>query len=148
MAIDRRSVPNGMGWNIVSSPEVGEWVAVRAGGRYHADASQAIGLEKDGQLIAGVIFERYNGESMWMHVAIEGRLTPAYLKAIFHYAFIYCDVKKVIGTVTSDNVKARKFDENLGFTEEGRIKDAAPDGDIIIYTMSKDQCRFINYGRR
>lgn len=137
-----------MGWNIISSPDVGEWVAARAGGKFCADAMQAIGLEKNGNIIAGVIYERYNGESMWVHVAIEGRLTPAYLRAIFDYPFVYCDVKKVIGTVSSGNVKAIKFDENLGFTEEARIRDAAPDGDIIIYTMSKDQCRYINYGRR
>ena len=137
-----------MGWNIVSCPEVGEWVADRAGGKYHAEAMQAIGLVKENKIIAGVIFERYNGQSMWMHVAIEGRLTPAYLKAIFKYAFIDCDVEKVIGTVASTNVKAIKFDENLGFTEECRIRNAAPDGDIILYTMSKTNCRFINYGRR
>lgn len=137
-----------MGRNIVSGPEVGEWVAARAGGKYHADSAQAIGLERDGVIIAGVIFERYNGVSLWVHVAIEGRLTPSYLKAIFHYAFVVCDVEKVIGTVSSGNLKAIKFDENLGFTEEGRIKDAAPEGDIIIYTMTKSNCRFINYGRR
>lgn len=136
-----------MGWNIVSCPEVGEWVADRVGGKYHPDDSQAIGLEKNGEIIAGVIFERYNGQSMWMHVAIEGRLTPSYLKAVFKYAFIDCDVEKLIGTVASTNVKAIKFDENLGFTEECRIRDATPDGDIILYTMSKEQCRFINYVR-
>jgi hypothetical protein len=137
-----------MGRNIVSCPEVGEWVADRVGGKYNAADSQAIGLEKDGNLIAGVIFERYNGVSLWMHVAIEGRLTPAYIKAIFNYAFIDCDVEKVIGTVTSGNVKAIKFDEHLGFTEEGRIRNACIEGDIILYTMTKEQCRYINYGRR
>lgn len=136
-----------MGWNIVSCPEVGEWVAERVGGKYHQDDAQAIGLEKNGQIIAGVIFERYNGHSLWVHIAAEGRLTPSFVKAICKYAFIDCDVEKVIGTVTSGNVKAMKFDENLGFIEEGRIRDAAPDGDIIIYTMSKSNCRFINYGR-
>ena len=136
-----------MGRNIVSCPEVGEWVADRVGGKYNPSDSQAIGLEKDGKLIAGVIFERYNGVSLWLHVAIEGRLTPDYIKAIFKYAFVDCDVEKVIGTVTSGNVKAIKFDEHLGFTEEARIRDAAPDGDIIIYTMLKRNCRFINYGR-
>ena len=136
-----------MGRNIVSGPEVGEWVADRVGGKYHADDAQAIGLEKEGQIIAGVIFERYNGHSMWVHVAIEGRLTPDFIRAIFRYAFVDCDVEKVIGTVASTNVKAIKFDESLGFTEEGRIRNAMPDGDIIIYTMSKSNCRFLNYGR-
>ena len=135
-----------MGWNIVSCPEVGEWVADRAGGKYHAEAMQAIGLVKENKIIAGVIFERYNGESLWVHIAAEGRLTPSFVKAICKYAFVDCDVKKVIGTVTSGNVKAIKFDESLGFTEEGRIRDAAPDGDIILYTMTRDQCRFINHG--
>jgi RimJ/RimL family protein N-acetyltransferase len=136
-----------MGWNIVSCPEVGEWVAERVGGRYNASDSQAIGLVRQDKIIAGVIFERYNGASMWVHIAAEGRLTPNFVKAVCTYAFIDCDCEKVIGTVTSGNVKAIKFDKNLGFTEEARIRDAAPDGDIIIYTLSKSNCRFINHGR-
>ena len=136
-----------MGWDLVSGPEVGEWVADRAGGKYHPDDSQAIGLVKDDKIIAGVIFERYNGESLWVHIAAEGRLTPTFIKAVCKYPYIDCDVNKVIATVSSANVKSVKFVENLGFTVEGRIRDAAPDGDIILYTMSKHECRFINYGR-
>lgn len=147
MAIDRRSVPSGMGWNIVSSPEVGEWVADRTGGKYHEAGSQAIGLVKNDKIVAGVIYEKYTGASMMVHIAISGRLTPAYLRAIFDYPFVYCDVNKLIASITSTNVKSIKLVENMGFTVEGRIKDAVPDGDIIMYTMSKFECRFINYGR-
>jgi RimJ/RimL family protein N-acetyltransferase len=132
-----------MGWNIISCPEVGEWVAERVGGKYNPNDSQAIGLVRQNKIIAGVIFERYNGTSMWVHIAAEGRLTPNFVKAVCRYAFVDCDCEKVIGTVTSGNVKAIKFDKNLGFTEEARIRDAAPDGDIIIYTLSKSNCRFI-----
>ena len=136
-----------MGWDIVSGSPVGEWVADRAGGKYHPDDSQAIGLTKDDEIIAGVIFERYNGESLWVHIAAEGRLTPAFIRAICNYAYIDCDVNKTIATVSSGNVKSIRFVENMGFIEEGRVRDAAPDGDIIIYTMSKANCRFINHGR-
>lgn len=48
----------------------------------------AIGLERDGELVAGTIYEGFNGHNVWMHVAIPGRITPAYLRYCFHYPFI------------------------------------------------------------
>jgi hypothetical protein len=36
-----------------------------------------------------------------------------------------------------------KFVEKLGFAEEARITDAAPDGDIILYTLKKADCRYV-----
>ena len=148
MAVNRCSVSNRMGWCIKSSPEVGEWVAARNNSKYHEQASQAIGLVKNEEIVAGVIYERYTGASLTVHIAISGQLTPAYLRAIFDYPFVFCDVNKLIAPVASTNVKSIKLVENMGFIEEGRIRDAAPDGDIIMYTMSKLNCRFINYGRR
>jgi RimJ/RimL family protein N-acetyltransferase len=45
--------------------------------------------------------------------------------------------------VESHNLKSIKLIENMGFTEEGRIKDSQPNGDIILYTMAKGDCRFL-----
>ena len=137
-----------MGWHITDGPDVGEWVAEHTRGRYHPVSSQAIGLVRDDKLVAGVIYENYNGTSLWVHIAITGRLTPQYLKEIFRYPFVTCDVEKIIAPVGSNNVKSSKLVENMGFVEEARIRDATLDGDIIMYTMSKSNCRFINYGRR
>jgi hypothetical protein len=31
----------------------------------------------------------------------------------------------------------------MGFAEEARVKNAAPDGDIIFLTLAKENCRFL-----
>jgi hypothetical protein len=31
----------------------------------------------------------------------------------------------------------------MGFVEEARVKDAAPDGDIIFLTLAQENCRFL-----
>jgi RimJ/RimL family protein N-acetyltransferase len=124
---------------------VGTWVCERTGGKYSSVDSAAIGLERNGSLIAGVLFDHYNGRSIAMHVAADGPhwLNRAYLKACFAYPFIQLGVEKILGLVDSMNVAARRFDEHLGFVLEATIRDAAPHGDLLIYSMTADQCRFI-----
>ena len=49
-----------------------------------------IGLEKDGVLVAGVIYEGYNRQNVWMHVgAVPGKrwMTKDYLLACVRYPF-------------------------------------------------------------
>ena len=139
-----------MGWNIVGGEQVGHWVARRIRGGYFAERSKAIGLECNGELIAGVIYENWNHQSIWCHIAIEGRITPAYLAAIFDYPFNVAQVEKIIVPVGSDNGESLKMVKKMGFVEEGRIKDGRPDGDIVFLTLARDSCRYIKerYGKR
>ena len=139
-----------MGWNITSGAHVGHWVAKRIRGGYCAERSNALGLERNGELVAGVIYENWNHKSIWCHIAIDGRLTPWYLAAIFDYPFNICQVEKIIVPVGSDNEESVRLVEKMGFTEEGRIKDARPEGDLILFTLSRDACRFIGekHGQR
>lgn len=106
----------------------------------------AIGLEENGELIAGVLFDYYNGASINMHVAAKpGRrwLTREYLWYCFYYPFIELKVKRITGLVPESNLAARRFDEHLGFELEARLKDAAPDGDVLIYVMWKENCKHL-----
>jgi hypothetical protein len=77
------------------------------------------------------------------HIAIEGRITKGYLKAIFNYPFEFCKVKKIIVPVSSTHAKSLKLVTKMGFVEEARVKDAAPDGDIIFLTLAREKCRFL-----
>jgi RimJ/RimL family protein N-acetyltransferase len=125
-------------------------VAKRIRGGYFAERSQAIGLVRDGEIVAGVIYENWNQRSIMCHIAIEGRLTPVYLAAIFDYPFKVCEAEKIITPIASENLTSIKLVENMGFSEEARIKDAHPDGDIILFTLSRSACRFLGerYGKR
>jgi len=134
-----------MAGNITTDPHwVCPYVAQSMGARFSPDACTAFGLtnSSDG-LVAGVVFENWNGRSIVAHMAVTGRLTRKYLGAIFRYAFIQCGVGKVILPVSSGNAKSIRFVEHLGFAEEARIKDADPLGDIIIFTLEKSACRFL-----
>lgn len=128
--------------------EIGNWVADRTDGSYFAKHSSAIGLQKDAKTIAGVIYENWNRRTVFCHIAIEGRLTKAYLKAIFDYPFNVLNVEKIIVPVVTDNQKSIKLVQNMGFAEEARIKDGSPLGDIIFMTLARKDCRFlgVRYG--
>ncbi len=104
----------------------------------------ALGLERDGELIAGVIYEGFNGHNIWMHCAIPGRMTRDFLHQCFHYPFIELGCKRVSGYVEASNAKARRFDEHLGFKPEARLRGAASDGgDVILYAMTRKGCRYV-----
>ncbi len=132
---------------VLTRPDlVGPWVAERTGGEW-TGRGQAFGLVDDTKLIAGVILDAYNGASIMMHVAAEPGsrwLNRNFLWACFSYPFDQLKVKKIIGLVGEGNTAARKFDENLGFVLETTLKDAHPDGSLLIYTMNREQCRWLN----
>jgi RimJ/RimL family protein N-acetyltransferase len=142
-----------MGWHLVTGPEAGAWVAAQIDGSYQP-GSTAIGLWRasdafDG-LVAGVLYEQWNGVSIVAHIAISGRMTPAFLAAIFDYPFHVCGVRKVISPIASDNLRSIKLAINMGFEHEATLKDAAPTGDILLFTLTKTKCRFLEdrYGKK
>ena len=52
--------------------------------------------------------------------------------------------RRVTGLVHDNNHDARRFDEHLGFKQEGVLRKAAPDGDdMIVYGMLREECRWI-----
>lgn len=134
---------------IRSDPEVvGPWVAKRIFGPW--TGCPALGLERGGALVAGVLYENWNRRSVTCHIAVQGLMTPAYLAAIFHYPFVYLGCDKILAPVAESNAESIKFVKKLGFQEEARILDAHPDGSLLIFTMTRQDCRFIGerYGQR
>ncbi len=112
---------------------------------------QGIGLEKDGVLVGGVLYAGFNGPNIWMHVAGYGGrwVNRAILKAAFRYPFVQLGVSQVWGWVEASNQKARKLDEHLGFQQHAVLTGAAKDGgDVIIYRMTKEECRFLDKGSK
>lgn len=139
-----------MSFKITSDHEAGHWTATKVDGGYFQERSRSIGLKKDGEFVAGVIYENWHGKSITCHIAVTGRMTPAYLAAIFDYPFNVCNVGKIIVPVSSANIKSIKFVKKMGFQEEARIKDAMADGDMVILTMLKKQCKYLEnrYGTK
>ena len=113
----------------------------------YVENMKSLGLERDGELVAGVLYEGYNGPNVWMHVAaVPGRrwMQRDYLWYCFHYPFNEMNVQRISGYVNASNEQARKFDEHLGFKVEATLSGAAPDGgDVLIYVMRREDCRFL-----
>ncbi len=130
---------------VVIGEPVCQWVADRTTTTYYPGSGQGIGIEKDGKLTCGVLFEGYNGKSIQIHVAIEpgARMTREWLFVLFDYAFRQLGVNKIIGVVDSTNEAALRFDKHIGFVEEAVIADAGKHGDMHILTMTRQQCRFL-----
>lgn len=107
---------------------------------------KGLGLERDGELIAGVVYEGFNGTNVWMHVATTPgkKWTMEYLRYCFYYPFMEMGCKRVSGYVEASNKAAQRFDEHLGFKREAVLKEAATDGgDVILYVMRREDCRYV-----
>lgn len=128
---------------IVTGEHICAWVAQRTGGEYYG-GGQGIGWELDGVLKAGAFFENYCGKSVMGHVAMDTTTAPReWMNVCFHYVFDQLKVKKLIGIVDSTNEKAIRFDKHLGYIHESTIKDAGKHGDTLIFTMTREQCRYL-----
>lgn len=125
--------------------EVGDWITARVRGVFHLDSATAIGVERDGKIIGGCMFESYRGKSVVMHVAGEGKhwITREFIAAITGYCFRQLKVDKVVGPIDSHNADVIRLVEHLGFQKEAVIAGAGWDGDLIFYTMTRRQCRFL-----
>ena len=139
-----------MVWRIVNGPVVGFWVVNHTDGAFWPERSVAMGLERDGELVAGTIFENWNGRSVVCHIAWH-RVTPAYVAAVYDYAYNVANVDKIIGPISSNHTRALKLVSKMGFSEEARIKNAAHDsGDIVLMTQTPERCRYLEprYGQK
>jgi hypothetical protein len=124
---------------------VSEWVAQQVGhigswGEYYA-----IGIEADGQIVAGVVINNYNGANATCHIAISKR-TKLLVELFYHvcnYAFNYCKLKRLTGMVPSNEPHILAFDKHLGFEEEFVMKDGAPGADMHVLVMRPDTCRWL-----
>ena len=130
-----------MPYRIVYGRLVQQYVEERTHGVY-GPLLQAIGLEKSHRIIAGVVFEEWNGKSLVCHIAAD-RLTREFLEIASDYAYNRCGVWKIIAPVFSDNERGKRFVRKFGFQLEAQIREATASGDILLFTMTRQQCRYL-----
>lgn len=107
---------------------------------------RGLSLSKDGEVIAAIVYDEFNGSNVFMHVAATpGRrwMTRAFLHNAFLYPFVQMGANRITGWVEADNLDARRFDEHLGFRPEAVLKGAGSKGqDVILYVMHREDCRY------
>jgi RimJ/RimL family protein N-acetyltransferase len=133
---------------IVTGPHVCEWVCRQLEATGWLGQS-AIGLEQDGEIIAGVLYEGFiPGLSICMHVAAKPGaywVTKDFMRAVFRYPFEQLKCKRVNAFPDAANTKAVEFDKHMGFVQEGVMRCAARDGgDVLVMGMLREECRFLD----
>jgi len=99
-----------------------------------------------GVAVAGAVFDSFTGKSITAHIWVKERtaVSKLWFAAICDYPFNQLGVTKVIGKVDSNNLRAIHIDEHMGFELEAVIGDYSDEGDMLLYTMVKSQCRMLN----
>lgn len=126
---------------------VGAWVAERVGRDDPWTTAAALGLEKDGELVAGIVIDGYVPNARGsMHCAGTGKywLNREFLRACFDYAFNFLNLKVLINPVSAMNDASLRFTRHIGFTELARIP-LAWDGkeDLVLFQLHRDDCRWL-----
>ena len=111
---------------------------------------ETIGLvDNDRRPIACCMYEGWNGASVSVHlVGLGNWLNKEFLWYCFHYPFEELKVTKILAPIESDNFRSIRFTKHIGFSLEATLKDASPKGDLLIFSMTKDQCRWLSLRNR
>ena len=121
------------------------WAQARIGVTFRPDAT-TIGLERDGEIRAVVVFDNFSECDAQMHIASDGSrawMSKSLLLSAFAYPFTQLGLLRLTGLVTSDNQAALEFDQNIGFVKEGYHPKAGPGGkDLISLGLLAENCRF------
>lgn len=123
-----------------------EWVAKRTQEHGNFGAAVGIGWLDADEIRVGVVYNEFNGANLCMHVASDGTrkwMRREYLWTCFDYPFHQAGVRRITGLVGEGNYDARQFDEHLGFRLETRLKGAHPTGDLLVYVMWRDDCKWL-----
>lgn len=113
---------------------------------YNPVVDVVISRTKDGKLLGGVIYEGFTGSSVFIHqAAFDSRwINRDLLWIVFHYAFVQLGCKKVIGTIPSSDPELLALNLKFGFNVEHVIEDGYPDGGMMILSMKREACRWLD----
>lgn len=122
-----------------------KWMAVQKGAPC-TDMIQTIGLEKDGDLIAVAGYNCFSGSTCQQHLTIARgeKVIRKFVWFIYFYPFVQLGIKMLIAIMPEDNANIVRLAKNAGFIEKYRIDGDHPDGDLILCTLKKSDCRFLN----
>nr|WP_295467466.1 N-acetyltransferase [Mesorhizobium sp.] len=122
------------------------WAEARIPHCRFRDDAQAIGHERNGEIVASVVYDTFSTTSCFMHVASEGRKwnTREFMVVAAAYPFVQCRFPRVSAIVAATNRLSLVFVQHYGFKPEGVLREAGPGGeDIRLFGMLRRECRWL-----
>lgn len=130
--------------------EVAAWVARRVP-NYRPDPDpKALGVIKGGKMVAGVVYERWNGVHCEATIAVTDRaaLDRRTMFSLFDYPFRQLDCRAISVLVSMSNLESLNLATKMGFEPQAIIKHAAPDGSpLIVLQQYRETCRWLRHGQ-
>lgn len=122
----------------------GPWISARLGRAWLCGIGHTVGLiDSVSGPVACALYESFNGASVLVHLAIDGRVNREFLWFMAYYPFVQLGCNKVICPVEADNEKSIRFVEHYGLSLEARLVGAARCGDLLLYTITRDSCKWL-----
>jgi RimJ/RimL family protein N-acetyltransferase len=121
--------------------EINAFVAANGGGWECPDSYTALGSERDGKIIGGIVYSKYNGAHCLCNIA----LLPGYnhkrlIISGLHYGFSQLKLKRLTFIVASSNIASQTFVRHLGASLEATLLGADISGDLLIYSLFPETC--------
>lgn len=128
---------------IVEGEEVARFVS-EAIGESFIPPYTTMGIEKDGKIIAGVLFNVFEGKDV--HVTVAGKgWTKNFLQEVGRYVYSVLGCERM--TVTTEQDSIVSIAKRLGGEVEGRLRNHFGKGrDGVIVGILKEEYRFLQKG--
>lgn len=101
----------------------------------------AIGIESNGEPVAGVVYHNYYPvfKDVEMSVAITNPIAahPDIIAGMFRYPFEQMGCNRITVGVSANNKRSIRFIEGIGFVQEGRQADGCGDSDRLMYGLTR-----------
>jgi len=109
---------------------VGIWVAARVGQLSSWGDYYAMGAERGGELVAGIVFNNMTDSNAMCHIAVSRRtkLLSSLLDHAYDYGFNVCNLLRLTVPVEDWNTKSMRLVRHIGFVDEGVMRKAGTGG--------------------
>lgn len=105
-----------------------------------------LGIERDGELIAGVVYNNYSGNDICGHIAaVSGSkwCDEHVMRAICSYPLVQLGCNRVTCLIPTRNQRSFELCKYFGFKQEGLMRKAFVDDDGILMGILKEECPWI-----
>lgn len=131
----------------IDEPGAGEWVMERAVGYFNPARDHVISVHYGSEILGGFVLNNYLGRTAEIHMESvdPSAASRELLWMVFHYAFEQLGCRKLLALVPSNNYKAMELNLRAGWMIEAILRDVFDDKHMVILSMTKDQCPWLDY---
>ena len=123
----------------------GHEIAKASGTCYNPLCDIVISRVVNGELLGGCLYQNYTRRSIGIHVSgfKPNWISRDLLWICFHYPFVQLGCEYIFGLAPAFNLKALEFNRKMGFTEVTRIEHVFHEGDMVVFRLHRDDCRYL-----